>query len=358
MMLNMNEIIPKISVIVPVYMSDSFLSQCINSLIQQTLKEIEIILVNDGSPDNSRVICEQYAKLDDRIILINKTHAGAAEALNIGTQKAKGKYILYVDADDWIENETCEVAYIAAEANSADIVLWSYINEYTIKSVKANEEFKCNQIFEGNKLKDLRRRMIGLVDEELKNPTRTDSINAAWGKLYLRSLIPEGANFWVSTSTIGSSDVYFNIQIFGLAKKVVYLKRHFYHYRRYNPHSLTKTYNENLNEKLLMLFALIDNYIIANNLGHEYKLALKNRIALSLINNVLSIIGSGNIMNNRKKIKYIRDIVNNPVYRTSLLQLSLSYLPWYWKVFFKFARIPFPFGIYLLGITMHKLRHR
>ena len=94
----------KISIIVPVYNTEKFLEKCLNSLINQTLKDIEIICINDGSTDNSLQILEKFANKDKRIQIINQTNSGPSIARNIGIKKAVGEYIGFVDSDDWVDS--------------------------------------------------------------------------------------------------------------------------------------------------------------------------------------------------------------------------------------------------------------
>lgn len=116
----------KISVIVPIYNAQQYLTDTINSLINQTLKDIEIILVNDGSTDNSKKICEEYAKKDDRIIVINKKNGGLADARNAGLHVANGKYIMFLDAGDLFELNSCEHMYKLIEETKSDYVIGNY----------------------------------------------------------------------------------------------------------------------------------------------------------------------------------------------------------------------------------------
>ena len=116
----------KISIIVPVYNSERYIANTIESLMNQTLKEIEIILVNDGSTDNSQSICEKYAKEDNRIILINQQNGGNSIARNAGMKAATGKYIMFSDADDLYDIESCESMYKAIEESKADYVIGNY----------------------------------------------------------------------------------------------------------------------------------------------------------------------------------------------------------------------------------------
>lgn len=118
----------KLSVIVPVYNVEKYLSKCLDSLINQTLKDIEIILVNDGSPDNSQSIIDEYKKKDKRIKSIIKENGGQGSARNLGLTKAKGEYISYIDSDDWIDSNMLEEMYNCAKEKDLDIVICGYNN--------------------------------------------------------------------------------------------------------------------------------------------------------------------------------------------------------------------------------------
>lgn len=111
----------KISIIVPVYNTEKFLEKCLNSLINQTLKDIEIICINDGSTDKSLQILEKFANKDKRIQIINQTNSGLSVARNIGIKKAKGEYIGFVDSDDWVDLNFFEQLYINVKKYNADI---------------------------------------------------------------------------------------------------------------------------------------------------------------------------------------------------------------------------------------------
>lgn len=106
------------SVIVPVYKVEDYLERCIKSILQQTYKDFELILVDDGSPDNCGIMCDEFAKKDDRIIVIHQENAGLSAARNAGLAIARGKYILFVDSDDWIlESTTIKLADIINKKN-------------------------------------------------------------------------------------------------------------------------------------------------------------------------------------------------------------------------------------------------
>ena len=117
---------PCISIIIPVYNIACYLRQCLLSVVNQTLRDIEIIIIDDGSTDESAHICDEFAKNDDRIVVVHRLNEGLSSARNAGIDMAKAPYVLFVDGDDWIELDLCEKVYDIAKANKADLVLFTY----------------------------------------------------------------------------------------------------------------------------------------------------------------------------------------------------------------------------------------
>lgn len=112
-----------VSVIAPVYNVEKYIDRCIKSVLGQTLRDIELILVDDGSPDDCGKICDGYAATDSRIKVIHKENGGVSAARNDGLSIATGEYVIFVDSDDWVEPDACEVMYQSAKNNNADIVI-------------------------------------------------------------------------------------------------------------------------------------------------------------------------------------------------------------------------------------------
>lgn len=119
----------KVSIIVPIYNVEKYIERCIKSLISQTYRDIEILLINDGSPDDSKTICERYEKIDKRIKLYNKENGGLSDTRNYGLKRAKGEYILFVDSDDYIESNTVEVLISEMKKDNLDIVAGNAVLE-------------------------------------------------------------------------------------------------------------------------------------------------------------------------------------------------------------------------------------
>lgn len=135
----------KVSVIIPVYNVEIYIEKCINSLINQTLKEIEFIFVNDGSPDNSVSIIKKYQKKDNRIKLLEKENGGQASARNLGLKHAKGEYIAFVDSDDYVKENMYELMYSRAKKDNLDIVICNYFLTFKDKIENAKNNITIEE---------------------------------------------------------------------------------------------------------------------------------------------------------------------------------------------------------------------
>ena len=116
----------KVSVIIPIYNVQDYLHECVESIVQQTYKNLEIILVDDGSPDACPTLCDEWERKDNRIITIHKKNGGLSDARNAGLHKASGDYVLYVDSDDYLERDTIEWMISCAQSYEAEIVAFTY----------------------------------------------------------------------------------------------------------------------------------------------------------------------------------------------------------------------------------------
>ena len=130
---------PKISVIIPVYNTENYLKECLNSVINQTFKDIEIICVNDGSTDNSLSILEEYARTDSRIKIINQKNQGVSSSRNNGIKSARGEYIMFLDSDDLYKPDLCEKVVEKIDSQSPDIVMWGHDCRCDKKIIKTDE---------------------------------------------------------------------------------------------------------------------------------------------------------------------------------------------------------------------------
>lgn len=344
---------PLVSIICPIYNVEEYLPMCLDSILNQTYQNIELVCVNDGSPDNCGQIIKKYAAMDERILAITQKNQGLSAARNTGMRYAHGEYTMFVDSDDWIEAETCEAAVGVALKYDADLVMWSYVREYGQDLKEKYMFWKDESIFEKAQVQNqLHRRICGLFGEELRHPDYANALETVWGKLYLTERIVDNHVGFVDTKEIGTEDALFNLYVLGYIERAVYLRRCYNHYRKTNQGSLTKTYNEKLFERWQRLFDYMRQYIQENNLPMEYNEALDNRIALSLLGLGLNIVGSNYGMG--KKITLLRDILSNDRYKAAYKELDFSFFPIHWKVFYSFAAHGFTFGVYILLLIIRK----
>ncbi|MDO4199570.1 MAG: glycosyltransferase [Clostridia bacterium] len=214
--------IPKVSVVVPVYNGEKYLDKCLDSLTSQTLNDIEIICVNDGSKDNSLNKLKEHQEKDPRIIIIDQKNSGEAGARQRGLDEAKGEYVAFVDQDDYVDKNAYETAYNSIIENDADIVVygWRNFTEGNNKIIRNDCKFNNKIIFE----------------DWFEAKTERASIYV-WNKLYKRSLITDNnIRFDIELKVCG--DECFNMCVYPFAKKIVHIPYTFYNYRMNNNSSL------------------------------------------------------------------------------------------------------------------------
>lgn len=342
----------KISIILPCYNVDKYLPKCLNSIVNQTYKNLEIICIIDGSPDNSLAICNEYAEKDSRIVIVEQENQGVAASRNNGLKFATGQLIMFVDADDWINAVTCEKAIKSMQTNDADVVIWSYIREFAGSS-KPKDIFNFeSKSLSFNETRNVYRRLFGLFENELSNPENTDSLVTVWGKLYKREIL-EGIQFIDSSILSTAEDLLFNIYVFSRVKKVSYINERLTHYRKDNKSSITSNYKSKLYNEWDILFDKLQEEIICQGLGSDFQQSLNNRIALGIVGLGLNELENPN--GAIARIKKIKEIIASPRYRQAYKKLTLKYFPIHWKVFFLCARMNFATGLYILLILMKKM---
>lgn len=328
--------------------------QCLDSIIAQTFKNIEIICINDASTDGSLSILQAYRQKDVRIQIIDKVDEGVSLARNEGLKAATGDYIMFVDADDWIEKDTCEIALNASLNQDADVVMWTYYSEHESASIK-KDIFPQDITFKGKEVQEyLHRRFIGIINEELKAPEKADSLCTVWGKLYRKSIIRDNELTFPDIREIGTyEDGLFNLYAFYYVEKAVYINKGLYHYRRTNEASVTSKYKPELAKCWNRLFTIMEEYINKNKLPEAYRQALNNRIALSILGLGLNIMSDNSSA--IKKIKAIKQIITSEKYKGAYKSLTLKYFPIHWKVFYGCAKFGNAIGVYLLLIAISKI---
>ena len=194
---------PLVSIIVPVYNVQNSVARCLESICAQTWKDIEVILVNDGSRDESFSICEQFREKDPRIVLVDKSNSGVSETRNCGMSLARGKYVQFVDSDDYLDPDFTERLVTAAEANNADLVIapyWMVIPANSSKATQALENLQENLGIDAEKKPDDIREYgflpEGIYDRDtfalrLMEKPASFFYSVLWNKLYRRDILAD-----------------------------------------------------------------------------------------------------------------------------------------------------------------------
>ena len=207
----------KISIIIPVYNIEKYIDKCIKSVIEQTYKNIEIILIDDGSTDLSRSICDKYQKEDKRIKVIHQDNNGASCARNTGIKNATGEYIMLIDGDDYIESDMCEKMLKYSIDNNTKITICNFYNEHKDKTVINNSEFANNTIISNiTAIKHM------FVDDDI-------IFHVPWNKIYHRSIFFENKDIRYPKGRI-HGDSYINYKIYNSVDKILVINKALYHY--------------------------------------------------------------------------------------------------------------------------------
>ena len=233
----------KVSVIIPVYNVEEYLRQALDSVINQTFDDIEIICVNDGSTDNSLKILEEYAGLDNRILIINQTNKGVSVARNVGINQATGEYIIFVDPDDWIEDNLVEEAYKKIYKENLDIVSFGHIcyagdGSYKSHSFNILEKLKNEKFF-----------TVDIIVRGL--------VHCVWDKIYKREFIINNQILFPKNIK-NAEDVCFCLLCVLCNAKWGGLNKCFYNYRIVRKNSAMSFTENLLKNEMSALYALLD----------------------------------------------------------------------------------------------------
>ncbi len=346
----------EISVIVPVYNAAPYLQKSLDSLTRQKKQNIEFICVNDGSTDNSLEILREFASKDDRFIVLNKENGGVSTARNLGLEYATGQYIMFLDADDWYEEDACEKAFELITQNNADVALFCMTMEYTGHSVYRSILPGSFAKFDKNDCKKIHRRCIGLIDAECRDIRKFDYLSVLYLKIYKRDIIEQNNIRFVDIRKTGSfEDGLFNIEYFSHIASAVYTADSYYHYNRCNESSITTKYREKLPKQWEYLFQTIKKHIEKVN-RKDCDKALNNRIAYAVFPLGLNVV-SGKL-SSHDKYKKVKELVKSQKLHSSFTYSEILKMPITFKVFFLLSKWKWSYAIYLLLCVMQFVRNK
>lgn len=303
------EKIPFVSVIVPVYkVPEPYLRKCIESLMNQTLQNVEIILVDDGSPDKSGAICDMYQEKDKRIRVLHKKNGGLSSARNYGFQAATADWIMFVDGDDWIEPDMCKILYQEAIEKKVQLVMCGIMKEYGHSSSAYSFYLENQKVYQGKECKWLQQQLLVFQG----------NIAVAYSKLINRSLLAKNKIMHDEALKQGAEGLEFNLRLFEKIESATFINKPLYHYI-YNENSISSSHNEANHYLVVKCFQKIKNLIESSENREMLEPWLENRLLYVIITTAIS--GYFNPANtepySEKKRKYAT-YLNQPIIAEAL----------------------------------------
>ncbi|MGE7860168.1 glycosyltransferase family 2 protein [Bacillus mobilis] len=316
----------QLSIIVPIYNAEKKLDKCIKSILKQTFKDFELILVNDGSSDNSLNICRKYEKQDNRIVVIDKENEGSILTRKKGIEASNANYIMFVDADDWIDKKMAEELYHQSMENNADITVCNMYkvlgNSMLIKKKNKSRYFSGNKIYDKSEIK------------------REIVVAYFWGhpfppslcaKLYRKELIENSGKYLDRISFLGE-DLFYNLEIFIKANKVKIIDKPLYYYRhggftsKYMPH----LFNDMVNGYQIQKEVIDEFYVDTKQIEYNgisimllntfktclYNLFSSNLTASEIVQQIQLYVSNDNViecLNNEGSLKYFSEEYLNAI---------------------------------------------
>ena len=333
----------KISVIVPIYNVEKYLRQCLDSIVGQTYKNLEILLIDDGSPDNCSAICDEYAAKDARIVVKHKSNAGLSAAWNDGLSMASGDWVAFVDSDDWLDTDYFEKLLRTSGADMADIIQsggyyweenrgqfirWAFLEPFTAQSKAEKNELKIIAFIRPN-------------DSQTKG-----AIGYVWGKLFRASFLKaEGFGFDTKIRAGMMMDVLFDWDAFEKASAILGVAYCGYHYR------VTQTSGTNKfdsNQPKSQIHVQKEFYRRINEYGNPQNLvkAMESRCLRDIVHNLQRCyFHPDNPASHREIADGIREMKQMPYYKAAIYSNNNPYnniklkvfqvalrLPWIWPL--------------------------
>jgi len=282
-----------VSVVIPVYNMENYLDRCVNSVVGQSYKNLEIILVDDGSKDKSPTMCDAWAEKDDRIVVIHKENAGLGMARNSGMEIARGDYIIFPDSDDYIHETLVEKCVKAATENDADVVVFGCFEIDENGNEKARQISSVQSVYEGECVQKVL--LAGMFSYSMGIGV------SAWSKMYRCNMLRDNNLDFVSERKIISEDSYFMLEVFSKISKAFVLNENLYYYCR-RENSLSRAFKadrfEKNNEFLKQSLVCIES----NGLHNEVAVHLKSRYHGLMLGAMVKLMKSDLPLREKKKI--------------------------------------------------------
>lgn len=308
----------KISVIVPVYNAEKYLNRCIDSILNQTFKDFELILINDGSSDKSIEILNAYEKIDSRIKVINNENNGVSKTRNIGIGLATGEYIQFIDSDDFIDKNMFKETVEFLEVENADVIITGlFLDIESTNGIDTSIQTFENCISRNSK--DIAKKLLTRLNGTY--------INSPVNKLYKRNIILEN-NILMDESINLGEDLIFNLAYLSYCDCVIFNDKCYYHYCMKNEENLTAKYRKDKLDLMEVLYNECKQFLLNANLNEEYIKVLNSIFIKWMYYCYIDLNSSDCNLTFKEKYRYIKysikkynNIINNSKSTSILLKV-------------------------------------
>lgn len=318
----------KVSVVIPVYNVEEYLRRCVDSVLAQTLSDLEIILVDDGSPDHSPAICDEYAQTDARIRVIHKTNGGLASARNAGMRMAQGAYLFFLDSDDWLEPDGLARLCAAAEQYTVDFVRyrairtgWPGLEEHAPCRVEEVRELSEGLYDEERIIREVYPRLLATKQLTM------GAIVGACGSLYDRTFLLEH-DLWFDEDIRFSEDLIFSAKVVRAAKRFYFVDAPGVYHYFYNPKSISKSFRAGRWDSCKQIIALCEA-AFAQDPGYDFSEQL---LYLRWFCIMLALGERRHLSSLPERKQYCKVILSDAVVRQTALELGRMDVSWKQKL--------------------------
>lgn len=319
----------KVSIVIPIYNTEKFLNRCIESTLNQSHNNVEVILVDDESPDNCPAMCDEWAKKDSRIKVVHKKNAGLGMARNSGIEVATGDYVIFLDSDDYIHRDTCKTAIKAIEDNGTDICCYSCTNVYSNREYPANISRICGVYKNEQVINPFLTNSIAASEHRQEKPIFVSACMVMYKAYIFKTL---GLRF-LSERDYLNEDLIFRIELCKLIKSLVIIPNPFYYYY-HNEGTLTTRYKANRFDATIIMFEKVNDEIKEFDLPELYRRsqrALMVNLIVCLKHEILFAKENGLF----KALKNIKTICKNDTVQEVLHTYPIDRMPKKQKFLFK-----------------------
>lgn len=342
---------PKVSIVVPCYGVEKYLDECMDTLVNQTLRDIEIIIVDDVSPDRVPEMCDNWAKRDQRVKVIHKEmNEGLGYARNTGLDVVNGEYVAFIDSDDYVDIEMFERLYAFAEKNKLDCCFCDYQYDLGKGKITLSREIKSEYIIKGNE--NVIDYMIDMIAPLPEWKSDVKYLVSVWHAIYSREIIEKYNIRFESERKNGSEDIPFHIDFLSKSENIGYIPFKGYYYR-YNPYSLSRNYTHEKFKSYEFLFDEVKERL--DKICNEEKYLLHyQRFIFYFFRNIIKYESVKNINGNRftNILRRCNDDRLKSIYAT----YPYKRLPLKQRFFFFCMKHKITIALYAMCILENKIR--